>query len=102
MKSTRRGSDSPVHRREKTPRFQIPLDKWPVSPGTPREASGVPSDPSVAGESVIIGAHYDHLGHGGRSSMSPELIGQTHHGADDNASGTAGLIELAAALARDP
>src|SRR5574340_215884 len=38
MKSTRRGSDSPVHRREKTPRFQIPLDKWPVSPGTPREA----------------------------------------------------------------
>ena len=42
MKSTRRGSDSPVHRGEKTPRFQIPLDKWPVSPGTPREASGVP------------------------------------------------------------
>src|SRR5574340_1455053 len=42
MKSTRRGSDSPVHRREKTPRFQIPLDKWPLSPGTPREASGVP------------------------------------------------------------
>ena len=39
MKSTRRGSDSPVHRREKTPRFQIPLDKWPVSPGTPREAT---------------------------------------------------------------
>ena len=39
---SRRGSDSPVHRREKTPRFQIPLDKWPVSPGTPREASGVP------------------------------------------------------------
>src|SRR5574341_731605 len=47
MKSTRRGSDSPVHRREKTPRFQIPLDKWPVSPGTPREASGVPGIPSA-------------------------------------------------------
>src|SRR5574337_161527 len=42
MKSTRRGSDSLVHRPEKTPRFQIPLDKWPLSPGTPREASGVP------------------------------------------------------------
>ena len=39
MKSTRRGSDSPVHRREKTPRFQIPLDKWPVSPGTPSRQS---------------------------------------------------------------
>ena len=33
---------SPVHRPEKTPRFQIQLDKWPLSPGTPREASGVP------------------------------------------------------------
>src|SRR5574340_781274 len=42
MKSTRRGSDSPVHHAEKTPRFQIQLDKWPLSPGTPREASGVP------------------------------------------------------------
>src|SRR5574337_1135061 len=42
MKSTRRGSDSPVHRPEKTPRFQIQHDKWPLSPATPREASGVP------------------------------------------------------------
>src|SRR5574341_746492 len=42
MKSTRRGSDSPVHRPENTPRFQIQLDKWPLSPWTPREASGVP------------------------------------------------------------
>src|SRR5574337_765785 len=42
MKSTRRGSDSPVHRPENTPSFQIQLDKWPLSPGTPREASGVP------------------------------------------------------------
>ena len=33
MKSTRRGSDSPVHRPENTPRFQIQLDKWPLSPG---------------------------------------------------------------------
>jgi len=50
---------------------------------------------------VILGAHYDHLGHGGRSSLSPSLIGQIHNGADDNASGTAGLIEIAAALAHD-
>lgn len=60
------------------------------------------ADAAVADETVVIGAHYDHLGLGGRSSMSPQLIGQIHHGADDNASGTAGLIELAAALARDP
>src|SRR5574337_521541 len=42
MKSTRRGNDPPVHRPEKTLRFQIQLDKWPLSPGTSREASGVP------------------------------------------------------------
>ncbi len=74
---------------------------------TPKEVRNVlallpGTDPALADESVIIGAHYDHLGHGGRSSMSPQLIGQIHHGADDNASGTAGLIELAAALAKDP
>ena len=60
------------------------------------------TDPSVADETIVIGAHYDHLGKGGRSSMDLKLIGQVHNGADDNASGTAGLIELAAALARDP
>ena len=59
-------------------------------------------DPVVGGETVIVGAHYDHLGLGGRSSMSPELIGQIHHGADDNASGTAGVLELASWFARDP
>jgi hypothetical protein len=57
------------------------------------------SDPSAAEETLVLGAHYDHLGHGGRGSMLPELIGQIHNGADDNASGTAGLIELARALA---
>src|SRR5574340_160248 len=41
MKSTRRGSFS-VRRSEKNPRFQIQLDKRPLSPGTSREASGVP------------------------------------------------------------
>lgn len=58
-------------------------------------------DRSVSDETVILGAHYDHLGLGGRSSMSPSSVGEIHNGADDNASGTAGLIELAAALARD-
>ncbi len=60
------------------------------------------SDPVAGGETIVIGAHYDHLGHGGRSSMSPQSIGQIHPGADDNASGTAGLLELAAWTARDP
>src|SRR5262249_11558590 len=59
------------------------------------------SNPALAGEAVVIGAHYDHLGLGGRHSLSPELAGQIHNGADDNASGTAAIIEMARAAAAD-
>jgi hypothetical protein len=60
------------------------------------------SDPSLALESVVIGAHYDHLGHGAFGSLAPESRGEVHNGADDNASGTAGLLELARAFAAGP
>ncbi len=46
-------------------------------------------------EYVIVGAHYDHLGLGEQFSMAPSLAGTVHPGADDNASGTAGVLELA-------
>lgn len=51
-------------------------------------------------ETVIVGAHYDHLGYGGSNSAAP---GDTsiHHGADDNASGTAMLVEVARILAEE-
>ncbi len=49
-------------------------------------------------EYLVIGAHYDHLGMGGTSSRSPDEIA-IHNGADDNASGTAGIMELAQKLA---
>jgi hypothetical protein len=52
------------------------------------------SDPVLKNETIIIGAHYDHLGRGGEGSLAPRP-GEIHHGADDNASGTAGVIELA-------
>ncbi|HJP94552.1 MAG TPA: M20/M25/M40 family metallo-hydrolase [Pyrinomonadaceae bacterium] len=52
------------------------------------------SDPTLKNETIIIGAHYDHLGRGGEGSLAPRS-GEIHHGADDNASGTAGVIELA-------
>ena len=55
------------------------------------------SDASLQSESVIVGAHYDHLGRSGRFSMSQGSTGQIHHGADDNASGTAAIIEMAKA-----
>ena len=55
--------------------------------------------PGQSDEYVIIGAHYDHLGRGGVDSLAPSQIGQIHPGADDNASGTAGVLELARLLA---
>lgn len=60
------------------------------------------TDPQLKDEWIVIGAHYDHLGLGGASSMAPSLIGQPHHGADDNASGTAGVMELARVAAKSP
>lgn len=55
------------------------------------------SHPRLAHEAVIVGAHYDHLGLGGRHSLASDAIGEVHNGADDNASGTAALIEIARA-----
>ena len=54
--------------------------------------------PGQTDEYVIIGAHYDHLGRGNFDSLAPSQIGQIHPGADDNASGTAGVLELARLL----
>ena len=51
--------------------------------------------PGESDEYVIVGAHYDHLGRGNENSLAPSQIGTIHPGADDNASGTAALLELA-------
>ena len=56
--------------------------------------------PGRGDEYVVLGAHYDHLGLGDHSSLAPSKIGAVHHGADDNASGVAGLIELARVLSK--
>jgi hypothetical protein len=60
------------------------------------------SDPLLKHEAVVIGAHYDHLGRGEFGSLAPDRRGEVHNGADDNASGTAGLLELARAFAQQP
>lgn len=56
------------------------------------------SDPRLRDEAVVIGAHYDHLGHG-EKALDPGDIGVIHPGADDNASGTAAVMALARAFA---
>jgi hypothetical protein len=59
------------------------------------------SDPTVADELVVVGAHYDHVGYGNaQNSYGP--FGFVHNGADDNASGVAGLLEMMEALPRLP
>ncbi len=51
-----------------------------------------------ADETIVIGAHYDHLGWGGAGSAAPG-VKEIHNGADDNASGTTVLVEVARQLA---
>ena len=53
----------------------------------------------LRGEVVVVGAHYDHLGLGGFGALDPDSTGRVHNGADDNASGTAALLEIGRALA---
>jgi hypothetical protein len=48
-----------------------------------------------ANETIVIGAHYDHLGYGGTSSLAGLKKMAIHYGADDNASGSSSVLELA-------
>lgn len=59
------------------------------------------SDESLKSEFIVIGAHYDHVGLGYYGSMNSSDTGKIHNGADDNASGTSALIELAEAFSID-
>lgn len=58
--------------------------------------------PGKTSEYIVIGAHYDHLGLGDEHSLAPNQLGTIHPGADDNASGTAGVIELARWFSHQP
>ena len=59
------------------------------------------TDPTLKSEAIVIGAHYDHLGLGGAGSLATKE-GEVHHGADDNASGVAGVLELARIFSAQP
>jgi hypothetical protein len=53
------------------------------------------TEASLHAEYVVIGAHFDHLGRSSFNAMDPEAGNAIRHGADDNASGTAAVLELA-------
>lgn len=91
------------------------FQEFTVSPGAPlaahlprnprgRNVIGVLNgrDPALRREAVVVGAHYDHLGLGGPFALDPDSTGAVHNGADDNASGTAALIEIARRLRARP
>lgn len=59
------------------------------------------TDPALRAETVIVGAHFDHLGWGGEGSLDPDARA-VHNGADDNASGTAALLDIARRLSEGP
>jgi hypothetical protein len=59
------------------------------------------ADSAKGEEAIVLGAHYDHVGLGGRFSSTPERIGEIHNGADDNASGVAAVMEIARVAALD-
>jgi Zn-dependent M28 family amino/carboxypeptidase len=55
-----------------------------------------------ADQTVVVGAHHDHLGRGQKGGSLAEIPGDIHNGADDNASGVAGLFEIAQAIVKKP
>jgi hypothetical protein len=60
------------------------------------------TDRALQGQYVIVGAHFDHLGTSTDGALDPEARGAVRRGADDNASGTAAVLELARLFARSP
>lgn len=90
----------------------LPLPGWTLDASATIERKGLATKNVVgvlegagphADETIVVGAHYDHLGHGGLASGSLAFLsGDIHNGADDNASGTAMVMELARRLARRP
>jgi hypothetical protein len=59
-------------------------------------------DPALATQYVVVGAHFDHLGRSTEGALDPQSKGAIRKGADDNASGTAAVLELARLLAASP
>jgi hypothetical protein len=73
----------------------LKIDTEPILRHSANVIGFLPGQGTQKDEVVILGAHYDHIGHGYTSSLGG--VGQVHNGADDNASGCAALLEIAAA-----
>ena len=78
-------------------------NETPVSLPTENVVALLPgSDPQLRGEYVVVGAHFDHLGRSVIGALDPDRKNVIRRGADDNASGTAAVLELARLFAVSP
>ena len=85
--------------------------RWTISSTTATRAANVQDRPAhnvvailpgadrrLRGQDIVVGAHFDHLGFGRFGDPGPDTVATLHHGADDNASGTAAVLEIARLL----
>lgn len=80
-----------------------PHNETPRSLATQNVLAFLPGrDPKLRGQYVVVGAHFDHLGRSSAGALDPERKGVIRRGADDNASGTAAVLELARLFAYAP
>jgi len=89
-----------INTSQKPESFEIPNVEATLKTQTERvyaksaNIAGLLEGNDLKGQLVVVGAHMDHLGMGGENSLQPDTVA-IHPGADDNASGTAGLLEVA-------
>ncbi len=77
--------------------IDIGVDLQASNATTSNVVAELPGRGALADETLIVGAHYDHVGMGGYASLAPGTIA-IHNGADDNASGTSAMIAIASML----
>ncbi|TWU36055.1 M28 family peptidase [Novipirellula artificiosorum] len=71
----------------------------PANASTSNVVGEIPGRGDLASESIVLGAHYDHVGMGGYGSLAPGTVA-IHNGADDNASGTVTVMAAAGLLSK--
>jgi Zn-dependent M28 family amino/carboxypeptidase len=91
--NTDAGKDAPVALKGVAIAGNVELERPQVK--IDNVAAVLPGSGALAKQYLVIGAHYDHIGYGSVGSRNPNAEPTLHPGADDNASGTAGLLLLA-------
>ncbi|MCM2370910.1 M28 family peptidase [Aporhodopirellula aestuarii] len=80
-------------------KVQLGVEISPSTVQSPNVVGVLPGRGNLADETLVIGAHFDHVGMGEFGSLAPDTI-EIHNGADDNASGTATLLRVAGEIAQ--